>query len=241
MLSTTHQKAERFLIELLNAVPPLHYTDYAFVAELISLGSEKADTLRKKGYVLAKSGYRTTKADAVIDASSRFKSAVIGEMLCAVIEWEDTHNFEEGELDPDGVIDILTGALINGRIPYTKAYMSRQAEVISVHCPNIIGQTDIEQAGIYLDFWDSRNKNLYLHLLDDTKSVSKAKLRTYLIKLLGEAFQSAVNTEIFTDDPFKVGCRYFKMEGTHITTLTIPYSAVPYFSFIRSLTFFIGN
>ena len=189
--------------------------------------------------MLAKSGYRTTKTDAVIDASSRFKSAVIGEMLCAVIEWEDTHNFGEGELDPDGVIDILADALAYGRIPYTKAYMSRQAEVISAHCPNSIGQTDIEQAGIYLDFWDSRNKNLYLHLLDDTKSVSQAKLRTYLIKLLGEAFQSTVNTEIFTTDPFRVGCRYFKMEGAHITPLTIPYSAVPYFSFIRGLTFFI--
>ena len=238
-LNATRLKAEHFLIDLLNAVPPLHYTDYAFIADLIGLGRERADTLRKEGYVLAKSGYRTTKADADIDTSSRFKSTVIGEMLCAVIEWEDTHNFGEGELDPNGIIDILAGALVYGRIPYTKAYISRQMEVISAHCPNGIGQIDIEQAGIYLDFWDSKNKHLYLHLLDDTRSVSQAKLRTYLIKLLGEAFHSTVNTEIFTTDPYKAGCRYFQTDGIHITPLTIPYSAVPYFSFIRGLTFFI--
>ena len=38
--NATRSKAEQFLVDLLNAVPPLHYTDCAFVADLIGLGRE---------------------------------------------------------------------------------------------------------------------------------------------------------------------------------------------------------
>lgn len=235
---TALSKSEQFLVDLLTIVPPLHHSDCAFISDLIALSSKNVDALRKQGYILNKSGYRTFHSEATLDTSSRLKSAVIAEALCGLIEWEDTHNFGEGELAPDGVVEIFFDALRSSYIPYTERYKQRQKEIISGHLPKGISYSDIEESGIYLDFWDDRNKTLYLHLLDDTKNVSKAKLRTYLIKILGEAFRADVKTEIFTTDQLGARQRYFKIDGAHISVLDYASNPSAYFAFVNGLRAF---
>ena len=231
-------KSKQLLVDLLTIVPPLHHSDCDFIADLFSLSSKHIEELRKEGYILAIGGYRTASTKNTINTSSRLKAAVIAEALCGLVEWEDAHNFGEGELDPDGVVDILSNSLESSYIPYTEKYRQRQKEIIVEHLPKGMSYADIEEAGIYLDFWDSRNKTLHLHLLDDTKNVSKAKLRTYLIKILGEAFRADVKTEIFTTDQLGARQRYFKIDGAHISVLDYASNPSAYFAFVNGLRAF---
>ena len=145
-------------------------------------------------------------------------------------------------MEPDIVVDIFYKALQNGFVPYTDKYREREREMI-LKCTSSYSSCfiieELENAGIYIDYWDAENPTLYIHLYDDYKDNTTAMMRTCMINILREIVPAVIKTEVFTDDEsFGAELRYYKLHRTHITLIAKPSTQTPYFSLIRSFMFF---